>query len=76
MDKKLEIKSILMNEAFLDEIKDMVQECFNEIENSNPEDVAIRERAYQRIKAVNSMMTRLQSVADSDKIKDKSWKIL
>jgi hypothetical protein len=54
----------------------MIQECFNEIENSNPEDVAIRERAYQRIKAVNSMMTRLQSVVDSDKIKDKSWKIL
>ena len=76
MDKKLEIKSILINQAFLDEIKDMVQECFDEIENSNPEDVAIRERAYQRIKAVNSMMTRLQSVADSDKIKDKSWTIL
>jgi hypothetical protein len=76
MDKKYEIKSVLNTQSFLDEIKDMVQECFDEIENSNPEDVAIRERAYQRIKAVNSMMTRLQSVADSDKIKDKSWKIL
>ena len=76
MDKKLEIKSILINQAFLDEIKDMVQECFDEIENSNPEDVAIRERAYHRIKATNNMMTRLQSVVDSDKIKDKSWTIL
>jgi len=76
MDKKSEIKSVLNTEAFLAEVKDMVQECFDEIENSNPEDVEIRERAYQRIKAVNSMMTRLQSVVDSDKIKDKSWKIL
>jgi DNA primase catalytic subunit len=76
IDRKTELISILTNQVFIDEIKDMVQECFDEIENSNPEDVAIRERAYQRIKAVNSMMTRLQSVADSDKIKDKSWKIL
>ena len=76
MDKKSEIKSVLNTEAFLAEVKDMVQECFDEIENSNPEDVEIRERAYQRIKAVNSMMTRLQSVVDSDKIKDKSWTIL
>tara|TARA_R110000822_G_scaffold53854_2_gene138545 strand:- start:136 stop:366 length:231 start_codon:yes stop_codon:yes gene_type:complete len=76
MDKKAEIKSVLNTQSFLDEIQDMVKECYADIENSNPEDVAIRERAYQRIKAVNSMMTRLQSVADSDKIKDKSWKIL
>jgi|TARA_R110000851_G_scaffold313857_1_gene475640 hypothetical protein len=76
MDKKAEIKSVLNTQSFLDEIQDMVKECYADIENSNPEDVAVRERAYQRIKAVNSMMTRLQSVADSDKIKDKSWKIL
>ena len=76
MDKKAEIKSVLNTQSFLDEIKDMTKECYAEIQNSNPEDVATRERAYQRIKAVNSMMTRLQSIVDSDKIKDKSWTIL
>ena len=76
MDKKLEIKSILINQAFINEIKDMTLECFDEIKNSNPEDREVREIAYQRIKAIESMMTRLQSVADSDKIKDKSWTIL
>ena len=54
----------------------MTKECYAEIENSNPEDIAIRERAYHRIKAIDNMMTRLQSVVDSDKIKDKSWTIL
>jgi hypothetical protein len=76
MDKKAEIKSVLNTQSFLDEIKDMTKECYAEIQNSNPEDVATRERAYQRIKAIDSMMTRLQSIVDSDKIKDKSWTIL
>ena len=76
MDRKAEIRSVLNTEAFIEEIKDMTQECFSEIENSNPEDVAVRERAYNRILAINNMMTRLQSVVDSDKIKDKSWTIL
>ena len=76
MEKQSEIKAVLNTQSFLDEIKDMTKECYAEIENSNPEDVAIRERAYHRIKATNNMMTRLQSVVDSDKIKDKSWTIL
>lgn len=76
MEKQSEIKAVLNTQSFLDEIKDMTKECYAEIENSNPEDVAVRERAYHRIKAIDNMMTRLQSVVDSDKIKDKSWTIL
>tara|TARA_R100000781_G_scaffold112447_1_gene79682 strand:- start:797 stop:1027 length:231 start_codon:yes stop_codon:yes gene_type:complete len=76
MDKQAEIKSVLNTQSFIDEVQDMIKECYADIENSNPEDVATRERAYQRIKAIDSMMTRLQSVVDSDKIKDKSWTIL
>jgi len=76
VDKQAEIKSVLNTQSFIDEVQDMIKECYADIENSNPEDVATRERAYQRIKAIDSMMTRLQSVVDSDKIKDKSWTIL
>tara|TARA_R100001369_G_scaffold4312_2_gene12553 strand:- start:313 stop:543 length:231 start_codon:yes stop_codon:yes gene_type:complete len=76
MEKQSEIKAVLNTQSFLDEIKDMTKECYAEIENSNPEDVAVRERAYHRIKAIDNMMTRLQSVVDSDKIKNKSWTIL
>jgi len=76
MDKLAELKTVLNTEAFLEETQSMTQECFDEIKNSNPEDIEIRERAYNRIKAIDSMMTRLQSVVDSDKIKDKSWTIL
>ena len=76
MDKLAEIKSVLNTQTFLDEIEIMIQECYEEIKNSNPEDVALRERAYQRIKAIDSMMTRLESATYSDKIKDKSWTIL
>jgi len=76
MDRQAEIKSVLNTQSFLDEIKEMTKECYAEIQNSNPEDIAIRESAYQRIKAIDSMMTRLQSVVDNDMIKDKSWTIL
>ena len=76
MEKQSEIKAVLNTQSFLDEIKDMTKECYAEIENSNPEDVAVREIAYHRIKAIDNMMTRLQSVVDSDKIKNKSWTIL
>ena len=76
MEKQSEIKAVLNTQSFLDEIKDMTKECYAEIENSNPEDVAVRERAYHRIKAIDNMMTRRQSVVDSDKIKNKSWTIL
>ena len=76
MEKQFEIKAVLNTQSFLDEIKDMTKECYAEIENSNPEDFDVRERAYQRIKAIDNMMTRLQSVVDSDKIKNKSWTIL
>ena len=76
MDRKAEIQTIINNETFVKEMQDMIKECFDEIENSNPEDVAVRERAYNRISAINSMMTRLSSVLDNDKIKDKSWTIL
>jgi len=76
MDRKAEIQTIINNETFVKEMQDMIKECFDEIENSNPEDVVVRERAYNRISAINSMMTRLQSVVDNDKIKDKSWTIL
>lgn len=76
MDRKAEINSVLNTQSFLDEVQGMIKECYAEIKNSNPEDVDVRERAYNRIKAIDSMMTRLQSVVDSDKIKDKSWTIL
>ena len=76
MDKKAEIKSVLNTQSFLDEVQEMTKECYAEIKNSNHEDVDVRERAYNRIKAIDNMMTRLQSVVDSDKIKDKSWTIL
>ena len=76
MDRKAEIRSVLNTESFINELDDMTQECFDEIKNSNPEDTEARERAYNRIKAIDSMMTRLQSIIDSDKIKDKSWTIL
>ena len=76
MDRKAEINSVLNTQSFLDEVQGMIKECYAEIKNSNSEDVDVRERAYNRIKAIDNMMTRLQSVVDSDKIKDKSWTIL
>ena len=76
MNKQTELKSIVTNEFFIKEMEEMVQECLDTIKHSNPQDTNVRELSYNRIKAIESMMTRLQSVVDSDKIKDKSWTIL
>ena len=54
----------------------MKKELMELIINSDDDEVATREGAYVRIKAINEIMSRFESIAKDDEIKDKAWKIL
>ena len=46
------------------------------IVNSDDDKPSVREAAYIRIKVINELMARFESIAKDDEIKDKAWKII
>ena len=76
MTKSEAFKNILQSQEFNDEIESMRKELIELIINSDDDEVATREGAYVRIKAINEIMSRFESIAKDDEIKDKAWKIL
>ena len=76
MTKSEAFKNILQSQELNDEIESMRKELVELIINSDDDEVATREGAYVRIKAINEIMSRFESIAKDDEIKDKAWKIL
>jgi len=76
MTKSEAFKNILQSQELNDEIESMKKELVELIINSDDDEVATREGAYVRIKAINEIMSRFESIAKDDEIKDKAWKIL
>ena len=60
----------------ISEIEDIKKELNDLIINSDIEQEEVRHHAYLRIKVINEIMNRFESIAKDDEIKDKSWKIL
>ena len=46
------------------------------IVNSDDDEPSVREAAYIRIKVINELMARFESISKDDEIKDKAWKII
>jgi len=44
--------------------------------NSDDDESSVREAAYVRIRTINELMARFESIAKDDEIKDKAWKII
>ena len=76
MNKSQAIRNILTSQEFVDEMDAMKDELLDQIMNSDDGQVDLREMAYIRIKTINEIMARLNSIANDDKIKDSAWKIL
>ena len=76
MNKSEAFRNLLQSQELLDEIKDMKKELTELIINSNSDQQVERENAYIRIKVINEIMYRFESIAKDDEIKDKAWKIL
>ena len=76
MTKAEAFKNLIKSDELNDEIELMREELVQLIVNSDDDEVATREGAYVRIKAINEIMSRFESIAKDDEIKDKAWKIL
>lgn len=76
MTKAEAFKNLIKSDELNDEIELMREELVQLIINSDDDEVAIREGAYVRMKVINEIMARFESIAKDDEIKDKAWKIL
>tara|TARA_B110000495_G_scaffold168537_1_gene155510 strand:- start:581 stop:811 length:231 start_codon:yes stop_codon:yes gene_type:complete len=76
MTKSEAFRNLLESDEFHTEIVAMKKELMDLIINSDDDEVATREAAYVRIKSINELMARFESIAKDDEIKDKAWKIL
>tara|TARA_B100000767_G_C19702579_1_gene509093 strand:+ start:807 stop:1037 length:231 start_codon:yes stop_codon:yes gene_type:complete len=76
MTKSEAFRNLLQSQELNDEIELMRKELTDLIINSDDDESSVREAAYVRIKAINEIMARFESIAKDDEIKDKAWKIL
>jgi len=76
MTKSEAFRNLLQSEELHIEIAEMKKELMDLIINSDDDEEAVREAAYVRIKTINELMARFESIAKDDEIKDKAWKII
>ena len=76
MTKSEAFRNILQSQELNDEIEEMKKELMELIINTDDDEPSVSEAAYIRIKVINELMARFQSIAKDDEIKDKAWKII
>ena len=76
MTKTEAFKNLLQSQELLDEIEAMKKELMDMIVHSDDDQKEVREAADIRIKTINELMARFESIAKNDEIKDKAWKII
>jgi len=76
MTKSEAFRNLLQSQELLDEVEAMKKELMDMIVNSDDDEKEVREAAYMRIKVINELMARFESIAKDDDIKDKAWKII
>jgi hypothetical protein len=76
MTKSEAFRNLLQSEELHIEIGEMKKELMDLIINSDDDEPEVREAAYMRIKVINELMARFESIAKDDEIKSKAWKII
>ena len=76
MNKSEAFRNLLQIQELLDEVEAMKKELTDLIINSDDDESSVREAAYVRIRTINELMARFESIAKDDEIKDKAWKII
>ena len=76
MDKTQQAKNLLNDPFFLGEIELLKNAELSAIVNSQPQQVEEREFAYNRLNALQSVITHFESIAATSEIVKKRWKIL
>ena len=76
MTKSEAFRNLLQSQELHDEVEMMKKELMELIINSDDDEKEVREAAYVRIRTINELMARFESIAKDDEIKDKAWKII
>lgn len=76
MDKSERAQTLLDDEFFQEVVDVLKKQQIDVIINSNENDCDLRENSYRNIRVLDLIVAHLQGIADSNKIKEKRWKIL
>ena len=76
MTKAEAFRNLLQSEELNNEVEEMKKELMDLIINSDDDESSVRELAYVRIRTINELMARFESIAKDDEIKDRAWKII
>jgi hypothetical protein len=68
--------NMLQDQNFLDVFKDLQDIEVSKMINSNDDDYEVRQNAYVKFKALDSVMTHIQAMASQKQINANRWKIL
>jgi hypothetical protein len=75
IDQSLRIKNIVDDEVFMDVVKKQRELYINNILNSADDAVEDRERTLLKLRGLEEFIASLQSIAKSNEIKEKRFKI-
>lgn len=76
MDKPAYARHLLNDDFFKEFMSEMRETELQRITNSLPDEIDIREEAYQRIKTFDTILARLEGIAVTTQIKKSAWRIL
>jgi hypothetical protein len=76
MNKAERAKTLLTDDWFKGELDALRSQFITEILNSRESDIEEREKAYLKVRFLDEIIAHFQSIADSDQIVKKRWKIL
>jgi hypothetical protein len=76
LDKTQQAKNLLNDPFFVGEIEALKELELKTIVNSQPNQVEEREFAYNRLNALQSVITHFESIAATSEIVKKRWRIL
>ena len=77
IENKAERAQTLLDDEFFQEVVDVLKkQQIDVIINSNENDCDLRENSYRNIRVLDLIVSHIQGIAHSDKIKEKRWKIL
>jgi hypothetical protein len=76
LDKTQQARNLLNDPFFIGEIEALKELELKTIVNSQPNQVEEREFAYNRLNALQSVITHFESIAATSEIVKKRWRIL
>ena len=76
MNKAERAQALLKDEWFQEEIKSIRKTLISQLMNSNEVETEIRERCYLKLRVLDEIMGHFSSIASSDQLVKRRWKIL